>query len=90
MYYNAALIGERIRKQRKLKGLIQEQLAKMLEISPSYLGQIENGHRGINVQNLVQVCNVLLVTPNDLMADYITNQLTGKKEPRTSVRGSLF
>ncbi|MCD8180952.1 MAG: helix-turn-helix domain-containing protein [Firmicutes bacterium] len=69
MSYTTENIGERIRKCRREHGLTQERLSEMIDIAPNYLGQIENGRRGVNLTNLVKIANALGVTFDYLMSD---------------------
>lgn len=75
MRYDAAIIGSRIRGRRKELGLTQTRLAEMMDLSPTYLGQIENGHRGVNLQNLIELASVLGVTLDYLVSDFTSEQL---------------
>ena len=68
MSYTAENIGARIRKCRKERRLTQEQLAEKIDIAPNYLGQIENGKRGVNLTNLVKIANELNITFDYLMS----------------------
>lgn len=52
-------IGERIRKQRDLKGLTQEQLASSLNITSFYLSKIENGKVSATLETLAVIANTL-------------------------------
>lgn len=74
MKYNALLVGTRIRAYRKQLGLTQEELAERVDISPPYLGQIENGRRGVNLSNLIALANALNVTLDDLTTDLTARQ----------------
>ena len=69
MSYTSENIGTRIRKCRKELGLTQEALAEKIDIAPNYLGQIENGKRGVNLTNLIKIANALDVTFDYLMSD---------------------
>ena len=63
------LMGQRIREHRKKKGLTQEQLAELIDISPSFMGHIERGSRISSLDTVMRLCEVLEVMPNDLLAD---------------------
>ena len=65
-------IGARIRKQREYMGLTREQLAELLEVTPKFCSDIELGVKGMSVQTLCRLSNVL-----SLSTDYI---LFGEKE----------
>ena len=56
----------RIRKAREEKGYTREIFAEKLDVSVSYLAELERGRTGISVKMLVKVCNVL-----GLSADYV-------------------
>ena len=60
-------MGQRIRRLRRQKGLTQEQLAELVELSPSFLGHIERGSRVASLETLMKLCTALEVTPNDLL-----------------------
>ena len=56
----------RIRKAREDMGYTREQFAEKLDVSVSYLAELERGRTGISVKMLIQVCNVL-----GLSSDYV-------------------
>lgn len=68
-----ALVGFRIRSERKARGLTQAELAKRLEISPSYLNLIEANKRQIGGALLRRIAALLGVE---------TDTLTGRAERR--------
>ena len=68
------LLGKRIREERIKLNLTQEQLAEKVDISTSYVGQIERGERNISLDTLVNVANILGVTIDFLLQDSITFQ----------------
>jgi transcriptional regulator with XRE-family HTH domain len=44
--------GERLRRLREGRGISQAELARRLDLSPSYLNQMENDHRPLAFANL--------------------------------------
>ena len=56
----------RIRKAREEMGYTREKFAEMLDVSVSYMAEVERGRTGISVKMLTKICNVL-----GLSADYI-------------------
>ena len=58
-FINCEDIGRRIHKQRKEKGLSQEQLAELIGISLSFMGHIERGTRKSSVETLARICKAL-------------------------------
>lgn len=59
--------GARVRKVRRARNLTLETLAKMVEISPSFLGHIERGTRIASMGTLIAICNELHVSPEYLL-----------------------
>ena len=56
----------RIRAARETMGYTRETFAEQLDVSVSYLAELERGRTGISVKTLIKVCNVL-----GLSADYV-------------------
>ena len=56
----------RIRAAREEQGYTREKFAEKLDVSVSYLAELERGKTGISVRLLVKVCQVL-----GLSADYV-------------------
>lgn len=56
----------RIRKAREELGYTRERFAELLDVSVSYMAEVERGRTGISVKMLVKLCDVL-----GLSADYI-------------------
>lgn len=64
-------LGSRIKECRNNLKITQEQLAETIGISQSYLGQIERGVRGINIENLTKIANALNTSLDFLLSDYL-------------------
>ncbi len=58
------LVGARLRHLREDRGLSQAELARLLEISPSYLNQIERDHRPLTVSVLLKLTESFGVDPD--------------------------
>lgn len=56
----------RIRQARENMGYTREKFAEKLDVSVSYLAELERGRTGISVKMLIKICNVL-----GLSADYV-------------------
>ncbi|AFS77841.1 putative HTH-type transcriptional regulator type 3 [Gottschalkia acidurici 9a] len=67
-------LGSRIKELRRHKNLTQEQLAELVNISTTHIGQIERGERGASLDTLISICNCLEVTLDYLLKDYIDNE----------------
>lgn len=60
-------IGSRIRKYRDLRGLSQKQLAEMIGVSNSRVSNWEQGINRPDANILAAICNVLDVSPSDML-----------------------
>ena len=56
----------RIRKAREDAGYTREKFAELLDVSVSYLAEVERGRTNVSVKTLLKLCNVL-----GLSADYV-------------------
>lgn len=63
-------IGKRIKKERKKKGITQEQLASLTSYSLSFIANIEsNTYQSFSIQTLYNIANALDVSVHDLIPD---------------------
>lgn len=62
-------LGRRVRQQRVIRELTQEELAEKAGISCSFVGHIERGEKKFSIGTLVALCNALEVSPNHLLQD---------------------
>ena len=62
-------IGKRIKKNRLNQGMTQEILAEKVNISIPHISRIENGSSSPSLQTLVDICNALDITIDNLMQD---------------------
>jgi transcriptional regulator with XRE-family HTH domain len=86
MDINNESIGSKIRNYREAKGLSQKELADIIGISWRHYIYIEHGERKLNIGLLVSLANALDITPDVLLADY----LTGTNEPQNAEVLALF
>lgn len=56
----------RIRKAREDLGYTREKFAELLDVSVSYMAEVERGRTGVSVKMLIKICEVL-----GLSADYV-------------------
>ncbi len=72
----------RIRKARENMGYTREKFAEKLDVSVSYLAELERGRTGISVKMLTKVCNIL-----GLSADYV---LFGEERKEDALRADAI
>lgn len=61
------LIGENIRKYRKIKDFSQEKLSEMVNVTPDYISLIELGKRIPSLKRLYKIAEILEVEPYKLL-----------------------
>jgi len=69
-------VGNNVRILRTERGLSIDVLARLLDITPGYLGLIERGERGTNALTLVKLSKLLEVN-----VDYLLSDSAGKESP---------
>ena len=80
MYFAQKEFGLRVKHLRREQRLTQEQLAAMLNISVEHLRKIELGKRGISIDLLLDLSNVLEVS-----SDFLLNGI-----PRTTYSARML
>ncbi|RAV02694.1 helix-turn-helix domain-containing protein [Paenibacillus sp. YN15] len=63
------LVGEQVRKARKLRGITQEKLAELSGVSLSYLSDVERSQRNISLESLGKIIEALRIEPAQLFTD---------------------
>ena len=66
---NYLAMGNRMKIKRRAKKMSQEEIAKAVQISMSFYGNIERGRRIPSIDTLVAIANVLGVGADYLLAD---------------------
>lgn len=66
-------LGLRVRQQRILNRLTQEQLAEKTGVSSSFIGHIERGEKKASVETVVALCNALDISPSVLLQDSLSD-----------------
>ena len=66
-------LGARVRQQRTLNNLTQEQLAEKTGVSISFIGHIERGEKKASVETVVALCNAMNISPSVLLQDSLSD-----------------
>ena len=64
-------IGQRIKIAREQKGLTQEALAELVDLTPMHISVIERGFKPTKLETLCRIANVLGVSADTLLQDVI-------------------
>ncbi|MBQ7880687.1 MAG: helix-turn-helix transcriptional regulator [Clostridia bacterium] len=62
----AKTIGNNIKNARKFKNLTQSAVAKQLNMTQQQYSRFENGVFELNYSQIVQICTLLNITPNEI------------------------
>ena len=76
-----AAIGSRIKAARERAHLTQEQLAEIVDISPTHMSVIERGVKTPKLDTFVRIANALDVSADELLQDVVdkaTESLSGE------------
>ena len=87
---NYQSLGKKVRECRKRKQLTQEQLAEIIDISPSFLGHIERGSRVASLETFARLCNALDVSPHYLLSTDLIQINEIDHENLTMIRKQLL
>ena len=68
---DAKAVGQRIKAAREKKNLTQEDLAALVEISPTHVSVIERGTKIPRMDTFVAIANVLEVSADSLLVDVV-------------------
>ena len=74
---DARAVGQRIRAAREKKGLTQEELAALVDISPTHVSVIERGTKIPRMDTFVAIANVLEVSADSLLVDVVDRAPAG-------------
>lgn len=70
-------VGQRIKEAREAKGLTQEDLAAIVDLSPTHVSVIERGLKVAKLDTFVAIANALDVSADSLLIDVVTQSTTG-------------
>ena len=61
-------MGRRVRLRRELQELSRDQLAEQIDVSSQFIADIEYGHKGMSIQTLYKLSQVLNVSADYFLA----------------------
>ncbi len=65
-------IGKKIKEQRIRKNISQEKLAELIDVTPSYISNLESGNRIASLHTMLEIVNKLELSFDYLMLDDLT------------------
>ncbi|MCL2404270.1 MAG: helix-turn-helix domain-containing protein [Defluviitaleaceae bacterium] len=70
------IVGKNIRNTRKARKISMTEMAHLLDVSPSHMGLLERGERGVTAVNLARLKSIFDVPLDTLFGDSSTDILT--------------
>ncbi len=74
---DSKLIGQRIKSAREAKNLSQEDLAALVDLSPTHISVIERGVKVTKLDTFVAIANALEVSADSLLIDVVEHSVSG-------------
>ena len=86
---DAKAVGQRIKTAREKKNMTQEDLAALVDISPTHVSVIERGSKIPRLDTFVAIANVLEVSADSLLVD-VVDHATKSDEKNTAGRRHIL
>ena len=82
-------VGQRIKEAREAKGFTQEDLAAIVDLSPTHVSVIERGLKVAKLDTFVAIANALDVSADTLLIDVVTQSTNGATNELADLIGKL-
>ena len=76
LIFDFSVIGNKLYSIRKKTGMTQADVAEKAGISDRTYADIERGSVNMRVETLIRICNVLKITPNEILSDEKEQEIT--------------
>ena len=73
MTFNFMQLGKRIKEYRKHRGISQEKLADLVDLTQTYISLLEGGYKCMSLPTFVSIANALHVSADELLQDSLEN-----------------
>ncbi|MFH2070676.1 MAG: helix-turn-helix transcriptional regulator [Elusimicrobiota bacterium] len=84
------IIGENLRKYRKIRGFTQEKLVGQSDLHVTFIAHIETGRKVCSVKTLVKLANALKVKPETLMVTQEKSSYIKPMDKKTQTILAMF
>jgi len=78
-------LGDQIKLERERAGLTQERFAELLEVSTTYVSNLERGKIGLSIDTLRRLCEILCVSADKILFLQEKNDVTYIQEKLENV-----
>ena len=65
-YTTSQQVGKNIKEARKYKGLMQKEMAEILNMTQQQYSRFETGIYELNYNQILKICEILDILPNDI------------------------
>lgn len=72
MKFDARVLALRIKKLRNKRNMTQEHLAEIVDLSAVYISNVERALRVPSLESMIEICNALGCTMDDLLDGFLT------------------
>lgn len=85
MKFDARVLALRIKKMRNKRNMTQEHLAEVVDLSVVYISNVERALRVPSLESMIEICNALGCTMDDLLDGFLTAKPTQQPEKVESI-----
>ncbi|MBR2402824.1 MAG: helix-turn-helix transcriptional regulator [Lachnospiraceae bacterium] len=71
------MVGQKIKRAREARNLSQEDLAALVDLSPTHISVIERGLKATRLDTFIAIANALEVSADSLLVDVVEHSLLG-------------
>lgn len=82
-------VGERIRAAREAKRMTQQELAELVDLSPTHVSVIERGVKSPRLETFILIANALEVSADALLIDVVNDAAQGVASELSELISSL-
>lgn len=84
------LVGARLRARREARGISLRQFARDLDVSASFISQLETGKAQPSVATLFSICNALAISTDELFAGDATDDTMSSAEKHSDASNNTW
>jgi transcriptional regulator with XRE-family HTH domain len=83
------MLGSKLKELRESKGLMQRQLAALLEIDTAMISKIENGHKPINKTYLATISDLYAIPLDELETMWLADSILKRHADNPNFKAAL-
>ena len=83
-------IGKKIKDKRQQKNISQEKLAELVDVTPSYISNIESGNRVASLPTMLEIVKVLDLSLDYLLLENVTDDSDNIETDKFLIEFTVF